>query len=31
MTTAKELRNNFTAGELSDAIDTRTSFERYFQ
>ena len=30
MTTAKELRNNFTAGELSDAIDTRTSFERYF-
>ena len=30
MTTAKELRNNFTAGELSEAIDTRTSFERYF-
>lgn len=30
MTTAKELRNNFTAGELSEAINTRTSFERYF-
>ena len=30
MTTAKELRSNFTAGELSEAIDTRTSFERYF-
>jgi hypothetical protein len=30
MTIAKELRSNFTAGELSDTIDTRTSFERYF-